>query len=309
MTKANYSCTQQELYTACRLGWASLKQHQTAFSDFKPKYKSPYADDRLTEVEAAAAMPDFQARDSESEGFREELKELARRCCDNWQKLKRYISDAWTANLQKSKLEAAGATYYTNASRFEWEACNGLNSSASNFITANNVQLSASDNMPSTFPTQYDADKTAFQTKHQEFLDSEENARIGTENKTIANNDCYAKLISMFKDGQEIFKNEDALLKQFIFDEVLLLIHGGGKGGLKGTITDAVTNAPLAEVTISVKGSDKAAITGEDGKYELPLSEGDYDITGTKDAYQPKSTTKKVITGTFSTLDFAMVKL
>jgi len=35
MTTLNYNCSQQELYTAARLGWNSNQQHLDAFAAFK----------------------------------------------------------------------------------------------------------------------------------------------------------------------------------------------------------------------------------------------------------------------------------
>ncbi len=111
-------------------------------------------------------------------------------------------------------------------------------------------------------------------------------------------------------DGQEIFKSEDAVLKQFVFEQVLNLVSGTGTAGFKGNGTDAVTNLPLAEVLFYIKSSDKTTISGPDGKFSLTgLAAGDYEITASKEGYQDKKFTQTVKTGTVSNLDIGLPPL
>ena len=73
MTKPNYNCSQQELYTVAQTGWQSCTQHIAAFTAFSPFYNQAYADTQQKAVKDAANLPDEQARTAQSEVFRVEL--------------------------------------------------------------------------------------------------------------------------------------------------------------------------------------------------------------------------------------------
>ncbi len=213
MAKPNYNCTEQELYTICTTGWNSVTQHLTRFTAFKAKYVATLVTTRLASVVIASELPDEQQRNSDYETASIELRKIGRTSCDKWQMLKRYIADAFPADQQKPMLEAAGFNYYDKAGSGNWDSVKGLMTSGSTFITAKLADLTANDNMPLTFQVEFDALKTDF----NKFIQAEEESRVGQDTKINANNAIFADLMSMLLDGQEIFKKEEALLKQFVF--------------------------------------------------------------------------------------------
>jgi hypothetical protein len=305
MAKANYNCAEQELYTCCDTGWISCEQHQTNFVNYKPKYTLPFIQARRDDINAARALPDEQQRNDAYETSRIQLLALGKQSCDAWQTLKRYISDAYPPELQKSKTEAAGQNYYTKASANNWDSVKGLLTSGSTFITANLAALTANDNMPPAFQAAFDAIKLDFEKKHNEFIQAEEEARIGAETKILANNKIYADLISMLLDGQEIFKNEEAIRKQFIFAELLYLASGAGTAGFKGTVTPIGSTLGLEAVTVSIKDNGKTATTNSEGKYEInQLPAGTYTIKFNKEGYLETVISNFIVkVGTVSTLN------
>ena len=252
MIKPFYNCSQQELYTACRLGWQSYQQHLTDFENFKGRYKLTFIENNLIDVEVASSLKDDQARGQKSEVFRIHLEEAATECLANWQKLKRYIADAYPDNLQKPMTEAAGQDYYLAASQNNWDSCRGLFKSGSLFIEENLSALTDRENMPDTFQRVFNDSKDKFESFHQSFLDSEETAVINTEEIITANNNIYSNLITMFLDGQEIFKTKEAIQKQFIFDQVLNIVWGTGTAGLKGYITNAKDKSPIVGASVTL---------------------------------------------------------
>ena len=310
MTKPNYNCSQQELYTVAQTGWQSCTQHIAAFTAFSPFYNQAYADTQQKAVKDAANLPDEQARTAQSEVFRVELSQLATINLANWQKLKRYITKAYTHDFQKIRLDEAGQSYYEKASHEDWESCKGLLSNGNAFIANNNAALIANQNMPPAFQATFLADSDAFTEKHKEFIDSEETSRIATEDKLNANNGCYNKLMEMFLDGQEIFKDEDAIKKQFIFDQVLNLASGTGTAGIRGTITDAATNAPIPNATINIESINKSTTTDEEGKYIITqVASGKYKVIFTAQLYQQKSILQEIKVGTISTANQQLAKI
>lgn len=304
----NYNCTQQELYTISRLGWESCQQHLREFSDFKARYTYQYIQDRLQEVANAASLPDDQARGEQSETFRIQLLDASKQCLKLFNYLKRYIVDAYPDNLQKTKNDAAGQLYYEKAANANWDSVKGLLDSAFNFINNNMSDLMMNDNMPSNFPNNFATAKQTFETLHAQFLNSEENARIATQNKIDANNDLYTKLMIMFEDGQLIFSDNEAVRKQFIFAEALQLVSGVGTAGLKGYVTDSITGHPLSNVLVSLSGRTKTTTTDNEGRYEImQVAANTYTVTFKLSGYQDYiQTNQEIKVGTMSKLDIQM---
>ncbi len=185
MVQSEYNCSQQELYTVARLGWNSCSQHIVKFGNFKAKYIPAYITTHLNEITAASIIHDAQARGAKSEKLRVQLTEKNKEALDIWQGFKRYIADAFPENLQKATLEEAGQKHYEKASNYDWDATEGLLTSGSVFISDYQTELEADDNMPITFPAEFNTFKTEFTTLHQNFLNSREDSAVGTQDKVV----------------------------------------------------------------------------------------------------------------------------
>lgn len=310
MAQPSYHCSQQELYTICRLGWQSCQQHLSDFSNFKGRYDVDFVKDRLDEVEKAANMKDDQARGDLSETLRIKLSQSLTGNLANWQKLKRYIADAYPAELQKTKTEAAGINYYEKASNQNWDSCQGLLKSGSIFIDENFADLTANKNMPDTFKDVFNASKAEFDDLHQKFLDSQETITQLTDGKVVANNEIHSRLMAMFLDGQEIFKANEAIQNQFIFESAMYLASGTGTAGIKGYITNEKDKSPIIGAAIKISGTTKSAISDESGRYEIiQVGAGKYPVEISAEGYQTKIITEQVIkVGTVSMLSVELAK-
>jgi hypothetical protein len=311
MTTANYNCNTQELYSAARLGWDSCSEQLTDFTAFKAKYTATYITAQLAEIDTAANLPDDQARAAKAESERINLTQIADTCLANWQKLKRYIADAFSTEQQKPNIESAGSQYYEKAGNYNWDSLQGLLTAGQTYIAANLAALQANQNMPAVFATTFGTDKTAFDNLHQQFLQSEELSQQGTEAKVIANNKVYSNLISMFLDGQEIYKTNEVIKKQFVFDQVLNLVSGTGTAGIKGYVTADKTNTPIQGAIVAIEQNGKSATTDQDGKYQiLQVGANTYNIKIGAEGYTSKLIENVVIkTGTISTLSATLVPI
>ena len=305
MATPNYHCTQQELYTILETAWNNCKREQLRFATFKAKYTIPYIDGKLLDVITTKEIPDEQARNEAAETARIHLSAAGILCLNKWQLLKRYIADAFPKELQKPKLESAGSDYYLKASQENWDSLSGLLTSAMQFINTNLAALTAADNMPPAFQTEFQTLKSDFETKHQTFLAAEETEVSGAEIKVNANNQVHAEAMKMLLDGQEIFKNEEATQKQFIFAELLYLASGTGTAGVKGHVTSAPANTPLENVKVGIPAKNKIVQTNETGFYQfLQLAAGKYTITFELEGYQTHTEIQfDIKVGTVSTLN------
>ena len=85
----------------------------------------------------------------------------------------------------------------------------------------------------------------------------------------------------------------------------------GVTGVLAGAVTDAVSGEPVAGATVTLGGSSGAVglprTTGEDGRYTMPASVGDYTVSVSAPAYATKTAAASVTEGNTTTADVALV--
>jgi Carboxypeptidase regulatory-like domain len=280
MSKIDFNCAQQELYLVCRLGWKMCRENLTEFAKLKSRYTTALIEERLAEITAAQDIPNEKTRRDKPKMDRLAMEEATNRCLELFQTLKVYIDDAFRAHLVKSKIESAGQSYYAKAQGYNRDAVNNLMTTSIQFIQNNLDALIANDNMPNNFLTDY---KTAYEKCYncqEEYIISISSARDVTSQNTAANNDVYQKFMSMSRDAQIVFKNDEVLRRQFSFADLLVRVSGVGVAGLRGTITRFDNGMPILGALITIEARNKSAFSDELGKYDIPqLAHGTYTIT------------------------------
>ena len=194
--------------------------------------------------------------------------------------------------MYQDKLNAAGHTYYEGASQKNWEDVQGLMNDGELFIAANTAELTTGG-MPATFAATYTAAKDAFGTKHAEFLQAEETAKVLRDKKVTANNKLFQAAMAMCEDGKKIFRKDPAVRDQFTWTTVQALIKGTQSShSVKGVVSDADTTLPIAGAEIGVLDKNGIPIEGKetttetDGTYKvIGLKNGKYKLTVEADGY------------------------
>jgi hypothetical protein len=278
--KLNYKCSQQELYAVCKLAWDGCDQHLAKFQNFSPKYNPEFINARKEEISMVVAIPDSASRSSVVESARIQLKEQSRTCLETWQKLKRYIAEAYPKSLQEVKLKAAGKGYYRDAKAFNWEACQGIMSSGGQFIAAESEALLMNDIMPPAFPDEFNSLRATFENLYLRYLAGTKQAGHKTDEKVSANNHLFDVMMSMLLDGQEIFRHDKAMQKEFVFDQILQNVSGHGVAGFKGLVTNSAKEGePIEGATLTLNGNGHICVTDDEGWYQFTqLHAGHYSI-------------------------------
>jgi hypothetical protein len=305
MEANKYRCAQPELYSAARMVIRAAIRNIASFTPKKPKYDLVF----FTALQAEVAACDEQSRNSFTEALHILLESKAKACLNIWQDLKGYIEDAPTmqGDLQKPALEAAGAAYYRNASGNDWESVNQLMVSARAFISDNAAELSDGNNMPPTFPPDFATAHTAFKELWEDFQDQEEQSVIDAQEKVEANNALYDKIIQVCKDGQRIYRDDEARKAQFVWDSVLYLVRGAGIAGIRGTVTDAASGNVISGATVLVVETEETGVADEEGIYRITgLAAGNYTVRCTAVGYATEEKPFEVLTGTISTVNFSL---
>lgn len=312
MVIANYKCSQQDLYTICRLGWESCTNNLADFTSFSPQYTAPFITAQLAEVDAAEALGDVEQREANSRLLHISMKNDGDTALEAWQRLKRYITKAYPKDQLKVQLDAAGQQHYTKAANYDWSSIKNLMMDGKTFLTDNSAQLEVNGIMPAGFIGDFDDAKDDFDDDYQEYLAAVQEDELETQTKINANNAIHASLMTMFLDGQDIYRKNEALKKQFTFDQVLLTVAGPGNQGYKGNITQT-NGAQVPGGTVEFSGpTNKIVDIDENGHYDCPqLAAGPgYTITVTVPGCEVKVIENaEVETGVMKTLNILLTSL
>ena len=301
-----YHCTQTELYAICRLGWNIAKQYQTNLAFKFPYYTIPFIDAKLTAVNDAQELPDFQNRDFASETARIILKQKADFAIENWKLLERYIINALQSDkdLIKPHLEAAGKDYYDSATREnpDWEDLKQMLIDGKKYITDNSALLIPF--MPATFATDFDSTKADFQNQYDTFLAAETTTPVDTNLKINANNQIYDALMLLIGDCKAALPT---LFRDSIsFNYLKSIITSPGPAGLKGTVT-STTNTPLSGALLRLVELALDVTTNSEGQYDFGnIRSGSYTLQISLSGFLDFSDTVVVLTGVTSTKNYQL---
>lgn len=285
-----FNSSQADFILVATTALNSYFEYLADFTDFSPKYTQVWGDNLRTKLDDVQEMPIEDARRAESEAIRVLLTQKNRQACNEWQKLKRYITTAYDESLVNIKLTAAGQNLYTTAVNENWSSAQMMYAAATKFITTNLATLTANNNMPPTFPAAFGTVVDDFKQLLSDYEDSKETIMVDTQNRLIALNDIFRLLMPMMLDGQEIFRDNEAVRKQFIFTDVLSRITGPGLAGLDGKVTDTVTNLPISGAVVKLflsdnPGTEYLGSTNEVGDYLVNCPSGTYNVTVTAVGY------------------------
>jgi hypothetical protein len=286
-TTAIYPCSQKDLYSVLETAWGNFgtATNLPRFTAFKGLYVAAFKTAAIAAIAAAKAMPDDDARTGTAEVLHIGLINMGKICTQNFQFLKSYIETAFPDPLvQDVQFVIAGQNYYRGATNRDWESLELLNQSMKNYlaIPANNTLLlgvGPNLNMPATFTASVTTAAANFSTQYANFKAAEQTS-LETTNKVKANNAIYKAGISMMKDGQLIFMNEDESRVKFEFSSLLALINPP-VAGVKGSIKEAVTNKIIvgAQMTSQLDGEVAKAVDVDDtGEFDKELQAGKYTL-------------------------------
>ncbi len=280
--KNKYKCTQAELYAICSIGWQSYAENQAEFEAFSTLYTTAFGTDAMAEVEAAKNLPDQQARNQQTETAYILMVKAADSCLAKWRALRSYIRASFPEDLYKPNVEAAGQEHYTKALNHNWAETELLLTSALSFMAGHTAELT-SGGMPATFEADFQVARNEFIEQYNTFTDSGQDEHEGTDQKVLANNKIYEKLLRMFEDAQVIYEKDPAKRERFYFARIKALIStppSAGSGSenavtLEGAVSDNQTLLPIANAFVQAQSPSFpepiTTQTGADGVYKLKI--------------------------------------
>ena len=306
--KTLFNCTQQELYLALPLAWALCHKNLSRFAKLKGFYTEGYVNDRLAEIAAAKAIPNYKTRKDDPNTHRVSLDEATEDCCHYFMMLKSLIGSAFRPELLEVKYDAAGSAFFNKAEQGNEGAMNDLNDTAIQFIQKNEADLKANNNMQDTFLTDYQAVVAFYNTHRKAYNESAKMATRLTKDNTEANNNIYKMMMGMMADARVIFRKEPVLRDQFTFTNVLDQVVSASVAGIRGKVMNVETEKGIEKVKITIDGKDKTYETDKYGKFDIAqLANGEYMITFSCKGYKDVVFEEfEVKTGVYNTLNVTM---
>ena len=173
----------------------------------------------------------------------------------------------------------AGASLYKKVSGENWSAIRSLIEAANSFISQNLPALTDNANMPATFPALFQSVGENFVELSVIYFDTDNTKKMVVAQKIDANNAIYESVISMCKDGQQIFKDDVAVKNLFVFDQQLAIRKGAGSASLSGYIVNEA-HLPVIGALIESAELGYQAFTNSDGKFSIKrMVAGNYNIS------------------------------
>jgi len=252
---AEYHSTMAQLYVIVRAMWLSHIENLAVIAVDFAQYTLVNANNALAQIDAAMALPMFQARNDRAEEAMTLMKQQAKLAFKRWKFLRNHIRNAYAVDLHKTKWESAGKAHYEKAANNNWGELQLMLVAGKNFIAANTAVLQAGG-MPAGFPTLYNDAMDAFMGTYDLFLDAEQDEQEGTDEKVLANNVIYRRAMEMGEDVQLVFDDVPAKRQRFVFqhlkDTVTNPTSGIGPTSLavRGIASNAQTASPMAQVPI-----------------------------------------------------------
>lgn len=82
-----------------------------------------------------------------------------------------------------------------------------------------------------------------------------------------------------------------------------------GQQGITGVVRDAQSQQPVSGVTVTVRGTGRGTLTGEDGRFTIAgLATGSYEVSARKMGYTLTSRAATVTTGALATIGFTLTR-
>lgn len=275
-----YPASMAVMYATCRLIWQSYLENVAAFTAFLTSYTQAFGEAALAEIDAAEALPEFQARNELTETSFNDLKDAGNSALMRWRYLERYIEHSFAPDDVKALTEAAGKEHYAAAANLNWPELIELLTMGRAFITAHSAAL-GSGGMPAGFAAGYDTDMAAVTAAYAVFKDSEQDEQEGTDEKVLANNAVYAMTQRLCNDAQLVMWEDAAKRNRFVYSHVQELVSSGGGPNVltvKGRVTGVAIGLPLEGVKVTAMAEflegPVTALTDPDGLYALDVAGG-----------------------------------
>jgi hypothetical protein len=279
MATARYGCAQNTFYAAAHVGVDRLTENLEAFTAVFPEFTSALVQGIKARVNAADALPDYDARKLLAETLWLEVDKLRKESAYSFGLFLSTIDRTFDVSLRDALYDAAGRKHYMEAKNGDISKVIPMYSSLNPFIAENWAVLSTTGKMTEAQRDEFITKQAAYKVNFDALSAAERAAKDKKDEKINANNACYDELVDYSKLAQRIYANDLDMAKLFTFTSFRAEVESVKNAGLAGKITYILNKDALKDATITIKDYNKSFVTDKSGKFEItPLSMGKYTV-------------------------------
>ncbi len=304
-----FSCPQEGMYAVGQLACDLATAKMANFQQLSPAYTPALITALRAQIASADAMPGEYNRAGRRRVVKVDLLNAKDTALNEWQVLKGFIIKTWPdPAMQAAKLSTAGASLYgLAAGKSQWANAAKLLQIGDLFISENSRELEQNNVMPDTFAVAYREKLNLFISLWNQYSQTNSNNEAQSNNKRLANNEVYDKIIQICKDGRRIFKGNSSMQKQFAFTQMLGKVGYGGTAGIRVLFTYGPNNLPIADVDAVSTDLKYAAISNGKGLLIINrMTEGTHTFTFSAEGFDDMVATVTLTAGVKSRFEFTM---
>jgi len=181
---------------------------------------------------------------------------------------------------------------YGDAANQSWSDVSEICEASVKFISDHLTELTADNNMPLSFQDLFESDFSAYSLKLELFGQRLEEAKNGTENKLIANNELYHILMNnLCLTGQYLFEDSPAKSSEYSYEAVSTMFDHGSPSAVAVRAMQDIDGVmvPMANVDVSIVGTDIHESTNAEGAAEITrLSNGALKVRLRADGFEER---------------------
>lgn len=287
-----------------RLAWNNYLKHQLAFAKVSSRFTVKLGEDELQALKKLEKT--LQASDLSSirADYYEDMESLKLSVkLGVW-----YIKEAFLDS--DKKLAELGLTDISNYN-FSREKATKIATSLKTFITKSRKELEVNDNMPASFPQEFNEVANKFLQSLQKITKAESNISdtgkylesLFEERKVV-----LAKMLKVATDV--VFFNNEEVRNMFNLNNLISLARIGDKTYLIGVVRLA-NKKPVKKAAVTIPGYPTlSAITDTDGRFKIELEAGGtYQVKVKAPGFLTTTVTKAVTDGARSQITIYMTPL
>ncbi len=289
-----------------RVAWKNYLEHQPEFAKLSSKFTAKMAEDELKALKKLEKL----MQDSDLSIFRADVYEDLEALKLAFKSGVWYIKEAFPGNFRK--LEEAGVPESAAFNYLKREKVAGYTSSFMAFLTKYKKELAANDNMPVSFPQEFNDLAKSSQRSLQNLNNAEASYVKKVKDLDAAFIERQTVMSKMLKAATEvIFPDNKELRNKFVIRSLEVKARAGGKTLLVGLVRLADSKKPIKNANVTIMGTPQySALTDSAGKFKFEIEkQGTCKIKIKAPGYETYTITKKIKEGVQNRINVLLTPL
>lgn len=303
-------CAQKYFFAYALQCWGNCRSNSDAFAEESDLYTVEFIDTQEALVKTVQKLPNNEVRLGGASLVRLQLEAARQSVVQNAERLRIAIRATFKATaMAEVELSLAGLTAFASTSPTDWGTTADFITTANSYLTAKGSDLVKAKALKTDFSEKFKAAGEAFEAAWADYRAKKQSAGIGTTALAEGLQSILDELNPMMKIGRNHFKYDATLRKLFTVNDVVDEVRRKHLAAIVGNVV--WEGKPLVAANVQVVDQpDKFAVTDAQGRYEIGIAAGTYDLLFTADGMEPLTVTgHKVRAGVRGRLNVELVPM